>query len=304
MHMFCFQCQETSEGRGCTFGGHCGKSEETANFQDLVIYTLKGIGVAASELAAAGHPIARELGELVYKSLFTTITNTNFDVDHIIDLVDTLLVAKRGLLAELKRLGRTEGLSDCALWDSLTRDGLTAKAYAVGVLQTEDVEVRALRESITHGVKGIAAYAHHAAILGATQDEIAQSVLGALAALSRETDLDLLFDLALTTGKENLAAMALLDAAHAQAYGTPVSRALSIGVGDRPGILVSGHDLLDLEWLLEQTRGSGIDVYTHSEMIAAHYYPKAILTTTWSPTTEMPGGDKISNLPPSTVPSL
>jgi hydroxylamine reductase len=141
-------------------------------------------------------------------------------------------------------------------------------------LQTEDVEVRVLRELITYGLKGIAAYAHHAAILGAYAGDIAKFLLQALAALIRETDLDLLFDLVLATGSQNLAAMELLDAVHAQTYGTPVSRALSIGVGNRPGILVSGHDLLDLERLLEQTRGSGIDVYTHSEMIAAHCYPK------------------------------
>src|SRR5664280_374426 len=274
MHMFCFQCQETSDARGCTFGGHCGKTEETANFQDLLIYVLKGIGVLADRLALAGSPPARELGELAYEALFMTITNTNFRVDRIIEMVQRLLSAKRMLMAQLKEQGLAEGLSEIARWDALTTEAYTSKAYGVGVLQTDDVEVRALRETITYGLKGIAAYGHHAAILGYFQDNIAEFVLRSLGTLSSELDLDTLFNLAIATGHQNLAAMSLLDTAHTNAFGTPVPRPVSIGVRNRPGILVSGHDLADIDDLLEQTQGSGVDVYTHSEMISAHYYPK------------------------------
>ncbi len=274
MHMFCFQCQETSGGRGCTFGGHCGKSEETANYQDLLIYALKGLGTVADRILNEGQSISRELGELVFEGLYTTITNTNFDVERIVQLVDRVLGAKRTLLGELQRLGRADHLSEIALWDASTRNGYTSKAYNVGVLQTEDVEVRSLRETITYGLKGIAAYGQHAAILGSYRSDIAEYVLGCLSALSIETDLDKLFDLALATGRQNLSAMSMLDAIHAKCFGTPVPHPISIAVGKRPGILVTGHDLADLDLLLEQTRGSGIDVYTHSEMIAAHYYPK------------------------------
>jgi len=274
MHMFCFQCQETSDQRGCTFGGHCGKSEETANYQDLLIYSLKGVGVVADRILNEGQTISRELGELVFEALFVTVTNTNFDVERIIEIIDRLLCAKRVLLVELGRLGRTDCLSEVARWDDSTRQGYASKAYNVGVLQTQDVDVRALTETITYGLKGIAAYAHHAAILGSYRDSTTAFVVRCLATLTVETDLERLFDLALATGRENLAAMSLLDTIHAEYFGTPVPHPISIGVRNRPGILVTGHDLADLDGLLEQTRGTGIDVYTHSEMIAAHYYPK------------------------------
>lgn len=272
MHMFCFQCQETSEGRGCTFGGHCGKSEETANLQDLLIYVLKGLGTVASRKLAAGQSIAQGLGELTYEALFTTITNTNFDPDRVIGLIERVLIAKRRLLADLN--GNANDLPEAARWDAPTRDGYISKAYGVGVLQTEDVDVRALRETIIYGLKGIAAYAHHAALLGAYSAETAAFVFDALARSNTETGFDALFELALETGRQNLSAMSVLDAVHARTLGTPQPRNISIGVGQRPGILMSGHDLVDLRDLLAQTQGQGVDVYTHSEMIAAHYYPK------------------------------
>jgi hydroxylamine reductase len=273
MHMFCFQCQETSEGRGCTFGGHCGKSEEVANFQDLLIYALKGIADVATHCSDTG---AREhaIPELVYESLFMTITNTNFDQERIADAIEKLLTAKRELLGSGRLQCDAGTLSECARWDSPNRDGYTTKAYNVGVLQTADSEVRALRETILYGLKGIAAYAHHAAILGSQKDQLGRFMLRALATLAHETDLDALFDLALATGEHNLEAMALLDSTHRQRYGTPVPRRLAIGVRSRPAILVSGHDLLDLEMLLEQTHEQGIDIYTHGEMISGHYYPE------------------------------
>jgi hydroxylamine reductase len=272
--MFCFQCQETSGGRGCTFGGHCGKSEETANYQDLLIHVLKGTGVVAERLRRAGVEPARELGELVYEALFQTITNTNFDTDRIMETTERVLGAKRSLLSDLGARGLASGLPDEARWDAPSRDDYQSKAYAVGVLLTEDPDVRSLRETVVYGLKGIAAYAHHAANLGAYQADLAGFVLRALGAVTAETELDALFALALETGQHNLAAMALLDGAHARAFGTPEPRRISLGVRDRPGILVSGHDLVDIHDLLEQSQGTGIDVYTHGEMIAAHYYPQ------------------------------
>lgn len=282
MHMFCFQCQETSEGRGCTFGGHCGKSEEVANFQDLLIYVLKGLAEVAVRAAdSAGVrdsdgtvALDREIPELAYEALFMTITNTNFDQDRITDTIEKLLAAKRRLLTPAEARDYSRTLSDCARWDSPSREGYTSKAYNVGVLQTPDTEVRSLRETILYGLKGIAAYAHHAAILGAHDPAVGLFTLRTLATLTREANVDALFDLALATGEHNLKAMSLLDATHRERYGTPTPRKLAIGVRPRPGILVSGHDLLDLEMLLEQTQGLGIDVYTHGEMISGHYYPE------------------------------
>jgi len=279
MHMFCFQCQETSEGRGCAFGGHCGKSEEVANYQDLLIYGLKGLAEVANAVLVpdATHDLPaleREVAELVYEMLFMTITNTNFDQVRFADAVERVLAAKHELLESPGLHGVTQVLSECAKWDCPDRDGYTSKAYNVGVLQTTDAEVRSLRETILYGLKGIAAYAHHAAILGASDARVGRFVLQTLASLTHETDLDALFDLALATGDHNLKAMALLDQTHRHRYGTPEPRKLSIGVRDRPAILVSGHDLLDLEMLLQQTHGAGVDVYTHGEMIAGHYYPE------------------------------
>jgi hydroxylamine reductase len=274
MHMFCFQCQETSGGRGCTFGGHCGKNEETANYQDLLIHVLKGTGVAAERLRGAGVEPSRELGELVYEALFQTITNTNFDTDRITRTTERVLEQKRCLLSELATRGLGAGLPDEARWDAASEDDYQSKAYAVGVLLTENPDVRSLRETVIYGLKGIAAYAHHAARLGAYRPDVTAFVLRALARVTNETDLDALFALALEVGQHNLAAMALLDGAHATVFGTPEPRRIQVGVRQRPGILVSGHDLVDLHELLEQTKDSGIDVYTHGEMIAAHYYPK------------------------------
>ena len=273
MHMFCFQCQETSEGRGCTFGGHCGKTEETANFQDLLIFSLKGLGLLAERLIEAGETIPENIGGLVFGTLFATVTNTNFDADRIVTLIDYVLEAKRDLYARLHRLGLTNDLDAIATWDA-QRAAYTAKAYSVGVLQTPDTDIRGLRESITYGLKGMSSYAHYAQVMGAYSNETAEFILKALAAIAREVDFERLFQLALDTGKQNLVAMSILDRAHSERFGTPVARAVSIGVRDKPGILVSGHDLVELHQILEQTRGTGVDVYTHSEMIAAHYYPK------------------------------
>jgi hydroxylamine reductase len=274
MHMFCFQCQETSAGRGCTFGGHCGKNEETANFQDLLIFVLKGIAVIAARLRATCLPPSKELGEFLYESLFLTITNTNFDTDRIANAVVRALEFKRAMLAQLNSRDLARDLPDHATWDEPDRTRHVMKAYQAGVLLAGDADVRSLRETVTYGLKGIAAYAHHAAILGVYNPEITDFMLSALGTLVTETDLDKLFDLALETGKFNLAAMDQLDRIHAMTYGVPEPRTISIAVRNRPAILVSGHDLVDLLELLEQTKDSGIDVYTHGEMIAGHYYPR------------------------------
>lgn len=274
MHMFCFQCQETSSGKGCTFGGHCGKSEETANFQDLLIFSLKGLGVLAQRLKDARVGPSQELGELLFESLFMTITNTNFDTARISAQVSRVLAAKRVLRDKARELGCDANLPDQAQWDALDEERYVHKAYRAGVLLTEDVDVRSLRETITYSLKGIAAYGHHAAYLHAYNQEVADFVILALATIAVETDIDRLFELALNCGRVNLLAMADLDRVHAKTYGTPSPRAIRIGVRGRPAILVSGHDLVDLIELLEQTRDTGVDVYTNGEMIAAHYYPK------------------------------
>jgi len=274
MHMFCFQCQETSSGRGCTFGGHCGKSEETANFQDLLIFVLKGIGVAAERLSQAGVEPSKPLGEFLFESLFMTITNTNFDTERFADRIEQALAWKRPLLEELRLRGSDAGLPDHATWDELDRSRFVTKAYRAGVLLTEDIDARSLRETVTYSLKGICAYAHHAAYLGAYNPEVTNFLVRALSTIALETDIDKLFELALESGKFNLVSMEQLDRIHVKTYGTPEPRQISIGVRNRPSILVSGHDLVDLLELLEQTKDSGIDVYTNGEMIAGHYYPR------------------------------
>jgi hydroxylamine reductase len=216
--MFCFQCQETSEGRGCTFGGHCGKSEETANYQDLLIFVLKGIGVVADRLAAAGGVPSQDLGDFVYESLFMTVTNTNFDTARFVERIERALEWKRGLLAELHVKGLDRELPEPATWDEEPAR-YAGKACRTGVLQTEDPDVRSLRETITYSLKGICACAHHAAYLGAYDPQVAAFVLRALATVVVGTDLDLLFELELETRKYNLIAMGRLDAVHAKTFG-------------------------------------------------------------------------------------
>ncbi|MBI5545983.1 MAG: hydroxylamine reductase, partial [Deltaproteobacteria bacterium] len=269
MHMFCFQCQETSDRRGCTTGGMCGKSEETANYQDLLIYVLKGLGLAVR----AGAPIDREVAAFVFEALYATVTNTNFDPQRILTYVRRGLELKRRLVSGLTEEQRA-ALPEAARFDETSESQLRAKAYLVGVLQTEDADVRSLRELITYALKGISAYATHALLLGHERPQIADFTLKALAAVPTETSLEALLEVALQTGAATVETMELLDRANAAVYGEPRATRFSIGVRGRPGILVSGHDLKDIEELLVQTQGTGVDVYTHGEMISAHYYPK------------------------------
>lgn len=268
--MFCFQCQETAGCKGCTRSGVCGKTPDVAAMQDLLIYVTKGISQVASALRAEGKEVTKDTNHLVTTNLFTTITNANFDKEAIIKRIEDTLVAKKQLLAELSS---TEGLPEAALWEG-TRDSFEEKARTVGVLATEDEDVRSLRELITYGLKGLAAYSKHANVLGRDADEIDAFIQQALAKVTDDSlTVDDLVALTLECGSFGVKGMALLDSANTETYGNPEVTEVEIGVRKNPAILISGHDLKDLEMLLEQTAGTGVDVYTHSEMLPAHYYP-------------------------------
>ena len=268
--MFCFQCQETAGCKGCTRSGVCGKTPDVAAMQDLLIYVTKGISQVASALRAEGKEVTKDTNHLVTTNLFTTITNANFDKEAIIKRIEDTLVAKKQLLAELSS---TEGLPEAALWEG-TRDSFEEKARTVGVLATEDEDVRSLRELITYGLKGLAAYSKHANVLGRDADEIDAFIQQALAKVTDDSlTVDDLVALTLETGSFGVKGMALLDSANTETYGNPEVTEVEIGVRKNPAILISVHDLKDLEMLLEQTAGTGVDVYTHSEMLPAHYYP-------------------------------
>jgi hydroxylamine reductase len=276
MHMYCFQCQETGDGKACTAGGACGKSEEAANLQDLLIYVLKGIGILNDALLNAGGAIDRKIGTFVCSSLFATVTNVNFDPDRLHDLIAKALAIKRELRARHEAIVKGQGgfSEEAVVWDSTDRAEIVRKAYKVGVLSTTNEDIRSLREMITYALKGMAAYTYHANILGYFDDAILAFTYRALTAVSREHTLGELVALSLEAGKANIDAMALLDTANNETYGQSTVSKVPLGVRKNPGILISGHDLKDIEDLLIQTEGAGVDVYTHSEMIAAHYYPK------------------------------
>ena len=270
MPMFCFQCQETAGCKGCTRSGVCGKTPDVAAMQDLLIYVTKGISQVASALRAESKEVTKDTNHLVTTNLFTTITNANFDKEAIIKRIEDTLVAKKRLLAELSS---TEGLPEAALWEG-ARDSFEEKARTVGVLATEDEDVRSLRELITYGLKGLAAYSKHANVLGRDADEIDAFIQQALAKVTDDSlTVDDLVALTLECGSFGVKGMALLDSANTETYGNPEVTEVEIGVRKNPAILISGHDLKDLEMLLEQTAGTGVDVYTHSEMLPAHYYP-------------------------------
>ena len=267
MSMFCYQCQETAKCTGCTVVGVCGKKESTANLQDLLIHVLKGIA-RWSEKTGEVDP---KVGRFVVEALFATITNANFDDDRFVDLITQALAIRDDVKA--KAGGDDAGMPDAAVWTGAGLDEFLAKAPSVGVLSTENEDVRSLRELIIYGIKGMAAYAEHAAVLGHEKDEIYAFVLEALAATTKDLSVDELIALTLKTGEYGVTAMATLDAANTSTYGNPEITEVDLGVGQNPGILISGHDLKDMEQLLEQTQGTGVDVYTHSEMLPAHYYP-------------------------------
>jgi len=269
--MFCFQCQETAGCKGCTVSGVCGKKPETARIQDLLVYVTKGLSAVTTRLREQGAEVRPEVSHLISVNLFSTITNANFDTESLKARAAETLSVKRQLLTDVKERGT---LPEAALWDG-SADEYDVKAAAVGVLSTKNEDIRSLRELIVYGLKGLAAYSKHANALLKDDPETDAFLQRALAAtLDDSLTADDLVALTLETGKYGVNGMALLDAANTGAYGNPEITSVNIGVGENPGILVSGHDLRDLEMLLEQTQGTGVDVYTHSEMLPAHYYPK------------------------------
>ena len=268
--MFCYQCQETAGGKGCTVCGVCGKKPDVAAMQDLLIYVTKGLSCVADRLRREGQHIGKEVNHLVTMNLFVTITNANFDRQAIIERIRETLDVKRKLLSQTEN---ASGLPHAALWNGDVGE-FDAQAAEVGVLATGNEDIRSLRELITYGLKGLAAYSNHANALLQDNEDVDAFIQRALAkTLDDSLTVNDLVALTLETGKYGVDGMALLDKANTEAYGHPEITAVDIGVRKNPGILISGHDLRDLEMLLEQTAGTGVDVYTHSEMLPAHYYP-------------------------------
>lgn len=273
--MFCFQCQEAAKGTGCTIQGVCGKTSEVANLQDLLLYTLKGISIYAMQ--------GRELGltdlateRFIAESMFATITNANFDREGFIVRVREGIALRNQWKSRLDGTEATisMGTHDAVLWTPGTDAELEAKAANIGVLSTGDEDIRSLRELLTYGLKGMAAYMEHAAVLGYRENSVHVFMEKGLAAtLDNDLGVAELIALVMECGKFGVDVMALLDRANTTTYGNPEITKVNIGVGSRPGILISGHDLLDMEELLKQTEGTGVDVYTHSEMLPGHYYP-------------------------------
>ena len=267
--MFCYQCQETAGCKGCTLVGVCGKQPDVAAMHDLLVYVSKGISAVTTALRNSGEEIPTEINHLITLNLFTTITNANFDKQAIEARIRATLDAKQELLA---RVQDPAALPEAARWNG--EGDWEEKAKQVGVLSTENEDIRSLRELITYGLKGLSAYSKHANALLQDDGEVDAFLQRALAAtLDDSLTADELVALTMETGKYGVQGMALLDKANTTAYGNPEITRVNIGVGQNPGILVSGHDLRDLEMLLEQTQGTGVDVYTHSEMLPAHYYP-------------------------------
>ena len=278
MSMFCFQCQETAKNEGCTVKGVCGKTDEVSNLQDVLVFAAKGVAAYSSQLRNAGKRYDK-VDEYLFRSLFISITNANFDGAEIIEAIKEGVNLRKFLKSELEKEGIA--LNPKYENDFLTtyeyneNDDLVELAKKVGVLRTENIDVRSLREMVLYGLKGMAAYGFHAYNLGSTDNDIYKFYEKALLAtvddsLSAEELTALVFE----TGEYGVKVMALLDGANTSAYGTPVATEVNIGVGKHPGILISGHDLKDIKELLEQTEGTGVDVYTHSEMLPAHYYPE------------------------------
>ena len=268
-NMFCYQCQETAGCTGCTRVGVCGKTADVAAMQDLLVYVTKGLSAVTTALRAQGLPVDGTVNHLITLNLFTTITNANFDKAAIEARIRATLEVKADLLT---RVEERDSLPEAALWDG--SGDWEEKAKTVGVLSTENEDIRSLRELITYGLKGLSAYSKHANALMQEDGEVDAFLQRALAAtLDDGLTADDLVALTLETGKYGVQGMALLDKANTGTYGNPEITRVNIGVGKKPGILVSGHDLRDLEQLLEQTQGTGVDVYTHSEMLPAHYYP-------------------------------
>ena len=270
--MFCYQCQETLNNKGCTKAGVCGKKADVASVQDLLVYTTKLLCDVLNNLRGENYTIDKKYNHMVTYNMFITITNANFDLDMILDQVVKTIEAKDELLAKLNDKSKLRKLS---LYSDKDRAKLMALAEIVGVLVTKDEDQRSLKELATYGIKGMSAYMKHANTLNYDDESIDIFIQETLARfIDVEIPIDELYETVLKTGEYGVKAMALLDKANTETYGNPEITKVNIGVSDKPGILISGHDLKDIEMLLEQTEGSGVDVYTHSEMLPAHYYPK------------------------------
>lgn len=270
--MFCYQCQEASKGIGCTIKGVCGKDDVTANRMDLLMFVMKGIAVVAEKLRANGTP-ATAANHFITEGLFSTITNANFDVNSISARVTEGLKLRNDLIGKAVAAGIALPKLEELSWNG-NESEYESKSASVGVLRESNEDVRSLKELVIYGLKGMAAYAEHASKLGFEEEDIYAFIQHALAATTR-TDIsaDELTALVLETGSFGVKTMALLDKANTTSYGNPEVTKVNIGVGKNPGILISGHDLKDMEELLAQTEGTGVDVYTHSEMLPANYYP-------------------------------
>src|SRR6056297_1874092 len=277
MSMFCFQCQEAAKRTGCTIKGVCGKTDDVANMQDLLLFVLKGISIYTKAARENKVEYDKKINKFIFDGLFATITNANFDKKVFIERVREGLEIRNSVRLALKDAGielDESKLHESATWQAFTPDEYERKATDVGVLKTENEDVRSLRELITYGVKGLAAYTEHAYNLDQENDELYKFMQDALVATTDDSlTADDLVALTLETGKYGVDAMALLDKANTTAYGNPEITKVNIGVRNNPGILISGHDLRDMEDLLKQTEGTGVDVYTHSEMLPANYYP-------------------------------
>lgn len=268
MSMFCYQCQETAKGTGCNIAGVCGKKEDTANLQDLLVFTVKGLAIVAEEAKKQGKR-DDSVGPFVSQALFATITNANFDNDRITALIKESVVKRD----ELKTTLSFSSDEDAVNWNGSESD-FAAKAATVGVLSQPNEDVRSLRELLIYGLKGMAAYVDHAAILGFEKPEIYDFMNSALVSTTQKLSVEEMVGYVLKCGETAVTAMALLDEANTSTYGNPEITKVNIGVGNNPGILISGHDLKDMAELLKQTAGTGVDVYTHSEMLPANYYPE------------------------------
>ncbi len=270
MSMFCYQCQETSRNSGCDTRGVCGKQESTAVLQDLLIFSMKGMAILAQLKSARDADISKE-ALFICDGLFATITNANFDDGRITALINESVRIKKELIAGLG--DETGNLPKEALWTNSDGAVFAAKGAQVGILSTANEDVRSLRELLIYGLKGVAAYAHHAYVLGYTDDDVFRFMIDGLASTLKDLPADEMIGLVMKCGETAVKVMALLDKANTTTYGNPELTKVNIGVRDNPGILISGHDLKDMEQLLKQTEGTGVDVYTHSEMLPANYYP-------------------------------
>jgi hydroxylamine reductase len=277
MGMFCFQCQEAAGGVGCKVKGACGKVDSVAGLQDVLIFVVKGIALLADKGRAKGLRLDPKMNRFMIKAIFSTITNANFDDRAILAFIREGLNVRDALKARVTPLcegGCASSLPECVTWGEASEEKIRQKAAYVGVLATTNEDVRSLRELITYGIKGIAAYAHHAMELGYEDQGVYEHIVTALAATTKDLSVDELVAMTLKTGECAVNTLALLDKANSTTYGKPEITKVNLGVRKNPGILISGHDLKDMEDLLEQTKGTGVDVYTHSEMLPGHYYPK------------------------------